>query len=431
MRPEISIDHNPGWNWLLGTIHRATGWEPKQLVMFSVVSTFAVFAIVPLYWLRRPEGWMASLAILMLVFPYFAERLLVGRPLWLTATATLVLLCLWKEERPKAELRRVCIFSTGVIALCVWIHGSWYLLGMVPFSFFAARRWRAALCLTACWLAGSLGGAVLTGAPWKYLYESALIPFLALNQSAPQNAMAGEFKPYQGGYPALAMVGVIVGLRVVAGLPLKDITRNPMLWLALIGWLLGFKIFRFWLDWGLPALALWMAFEMDDLSKGFKRISDPLGRCAVLGASAILLWGWVGSDKEKRWSRYSEFEALDMQRAEHAAWLPDKGGILYAVNMSVFYETFYTNPHGDWRYALGFEPSFMRPEDYAVYLELWQTLNALKAVQPWVAKMTPADRLVLLGQETTRPAIPKLEWKYLVKDTWIGRVPRASGTEPR
>ena len=426
MRPEISIDHNPGWNWLLGTIHGATGWGPKQLVNFSVIATFAVFSIVPMFWLRRPESWIAAITILLLVFPYFAERLMVGRPLWLTAAATIILLCLWREDPAKERLRRMCIWSAGLIGLCVWIHGSWYLFAMVPFSFFAARRWRAALCLTVCWLAGSAAGAVLTGTPWKYLYESALIPFLALNQAAPLSAMAGEFKPYTGGYAAVAIVGVILGLRVVAGSPLKDVTRNPMLWLAVIGWILGFKVFRFWLDWGLPALAVWMAFEFQELAKANKNLSEPGARFAVLGAAAFLLLGVVSSDKEKRWSRFSDFESMDLRQAEHAGWLPDKGGILYAVNMSVFYQTFYTNPRGEWRYALGFEPSFMRPEDYSVYLELWETLNALKAVQPWVAKMTVADRLVLLGSENTRPAIPELEWKYVVRDTWVGRRARSA-----
>ena len=98
--------------------------------------------------------------------------------------------------------------------------------------------------------------------------------------------------------------------------------------------------------------------------------------------------------------------------------------------MSIFYETFFTNPQGEWRYALGFEPSFMLPDDYSVFRELWETLNAIKALQPWVGKMSPADRLVLLAPENTPPAIPQLEWNYVVKNTWVGRLPRHAPQNP-
>ena len=424
MRPEITIDHNAGWNWLQGVMHRLTGWSPKQLVLFSLVLTFAVFSIIPLFWFRRPESWVASLALLMFIFPYFAERLFVGRPLWLTATVALVLLCLWKEDPDSTKLRKILIVSSVLVAVSGWIHGSWYLLGLVPATFAVGRRWRASLCLTFCWLAGSVFGALFTGHPWKYLYESALIPFLALDQTVPPNALVGEFQPFTGGYFALVIIALLLGLRSAGRLPMTNIVKDPMLALALIGWLLGAKVFRFWLDWGLPALALWIAFQLQDLLGTNQRLLNAISRCAVSVAAALLLFVGVADNKENRWSNFSQFEAMDEQRAEHAEWLPDKNGILYSVNMSVFYETFFTNPLGDWRYALGFEPSFMHPEDYAVFRELWQTLNAVQAVQPWVNKMTPADRLVLLGPSFNPPAIPQLEWKYVIKDTWVGRLPR-------
>ena len=420
LRPEITIDHNAGWNWIQHKIYQATEWEPKTLVAFSMVLLFAVFSICPLLWGPRPEMWLASMTLLMLAFPYFAERLFVARPLWLTTTIALTFLWLWQEEQGARVFGKRSIICVALIAFSVWIHGSWYLFVFVPVCFFLSRRWRAGLILTGCWLVGSTLGSILTGHPWRYLYESALIPILALGQKLPMNALAGEFQPFSGGYPGV-IVAVILGVRVALGLPLGKLSRDPLLWLAVIGWVLGFKVFRFWLDWGLPALVLWIAGQLQEFSTMKEKFSAPAARLAITGVAASLLLGIVGNDGNERWSRYGNFEAMDSRRAEHREWLPESGGILYTVNMSVFYETFFTNPRGEWRYILGYEPSFMPPEDHAVYKELWETLNAIKAVQPWVAKMKPADRLVLLGPQNTRPIIRELEWNYVVSNTWVGR----------
>src|ERR1700722_10092113 len=38
MRPEYVVDHSPGWEWLLGVLHRALGWNEDALIGFSIVS---------------------------------------------------------------------------------------------------------------------------------------------------------------------------------------------------------------------------------------------------------------------------------------------------------------------------------------------------------------------------------------------------------
>ena len=43
LRPEITIDHNAGWNWLQRKIYQVTQWEPRVLVGFSVVLIFGSF----------------------------------------------------------------------------------------------------------------------------------------------------------------------------------------------------------------------------------------------------------------------------------------------------------------------------------------------------------------------------------------------------
>jgi hypothetical protein len=104
-------------------------------------------------------------------------------------------------------------------------------------------------------------------------------------------------------------------------------------------------------------------------------------------------------------------------------WLPEPGGILYASDMTIFYQTFYKNPHGDWRYVLGFEPTLMPKEDFEVYHKVLWNYGDSRAYTPWVRKMAPADRLVIRGGRGSPPGIPQLEWNYGVSGIWIGRVP--------
>ena len=56
LRPEITLDHNPGWNWFLTELHRMTGWGPTELVQFSVVTMFLLLALGPLVLDAAPRG---------------------------------------------------------------------------------------------------------------------------------------------------------------------------------------------------------------------------------------------------------------------------------------------------------------------------------------------------------------------------------------
>jgi hypothetical protein len=427
MRPDVKMDHNPGWNWILKSIHQFAHWDTWAIVAFSVVIMFLVFALAPLPWLKRPEIWLASLTLMVLAFPYFADRAFVGRPLFLSMGVTLILLSLWTRPQSESISRSTWALSISLLALAAWVHGSWYLLILLPVSFLLAGQWRKALQLSFCWVAGTLLGALLTGHPFEFLKQSALVPLLALGKNAPLNSLVGEFQPMTGHYPAAIIVVAILVWRHLMNRPIVAVLHDPIFWLAVLGFALGFRVFRFWLDWGIPALALWLAGQLQELLES--RIArDSWLRVAVTCALGFILFSFVASDRDGRWSQFGKWESLDARRPEHAGWVPDNGGILYCVNLSVFYETFFQNPHGNWRYILGFEPAFMRPEDLAVYQELWRTLNAVKACAPWVQKMTPADRLVLLGGPQPQPAMPELEWYYAAENTWVGRLPR--GTTP-
>jgi hypothetical protein len=98
--------------------------------------------------------------------------------------------------------------------------------------------------------------------------------------------------------------------------------------------------------------------------------------------------------------------------------------------MTLFYQTFFKNPNGDWRYMLGFEPTWMPKEDFEVYHKVLWNFGDAKAYAPWVEKMRPEDRLAIRGGRGSPPNIPQLEWNYGVSGIWIGRLPRAHAPPP-
>jgi hypothetical protein len=106
--------------------------------------------------------------------------------------------------------------------------------------------------------------------------------------------------------------------------------------------------------------------------------------------------------------------------------MPENGGILYSADMTIFYQTFFKNPNAGWKYILGFDPTFMPAEDFDVYHKVEWNFGDAKTYAPWVAKMKPADRLVIRGSGGSPPHIPQLEWNYGVSGIWIGRLPHAS-----
>src|ERR1700689_526297 len=66
MRPEYVVDHSPGWEWLLGALHRAANWNEDELMSFSVGSLLLLLFCLPLVWVRCPEAWLAAILAQMI-----------------------------------------------------------------------------------------------------------------------------------------------------------------------------------------------------------------------------------------------------------------------------------------------------------------------------------------------------------------------------
>ena len=426
------IDHEFGWNLLLEKIHLWTNWDAESLVIFSVVSLFVLVGWSALPWLKRPEAWLATLTLATIVAAV-CGRMTLGRPYLVTFAALLTLLFLWQKHGSSPPKRWMLLLATALFALGTFVHGVWYLWLLPLAAFFLAGEFCWAVSLGFCWAAGVFIGSALTGHPFEYPLQALKLALLAVGAHATTRTMASELQPFDGNILAVVILGSLLVLRRLAKLNAVPLTRNPAFWLVCICWALGFKVSRFWDDWGWPALMVLMTCDLQMLLQARFAV-DSFKRLGLACGLAVTVFLAVTSDYDSRWTSNLTEQYLSV--AEHsddlAGWMPDKGGIFYTADMTLFYQTFFKNPNGDWRYMLGFEPTWMPKEDFDVYQKVMWNSGDAKAYEPWIKKMPPADRLVIRGGRGSPPNIPQLEWNYGVSGIWIGRLPRPvqTGTAP-
>jgi hypothetical protein len=204
---------------------------------------------------------------------------------------------------------------------------------------------------------------------------------------------------------------------------------NPVFMMMALGWLLGLKMQRFWWDFGTPAFIVWVALELQAHFEK-KTLFDSLNRLFITLAVAAGTFLAFTSDRDSRWTQNLTMEYYSPDNPDAAGWLPGDGGIIYNSDMDVFFETFYKNPTANWKYILGFESGWMRPEDLKVLRTYEWNLNDPRALEPWVQEMRPPDRMIIRGGG--QPAIPELAWHYIGSGLWVGRLPQlnpsANGT---
>ncbi len=253
---------------------------------------------------------------------------------------------------------------------------------------------------------------------------------IALNgfgEHATSRTEVTEFRPFGGDTLGVIAFGALVGLRQLVKLDAPAFMRSPAFWLMCGCWMLGFRVVRFWGDWGWPALMVLMATDVERLLL-LKFSADSVRRlllAMILGTATFLA---VTADYSSRYTENLTWQFLTPDEPEMAGWMPEKGGVLYSADMNVFYRTFYKNPTGDWRYILGYESTLMPAEDFQTYHNILWNHGAAKAYLPWVEKMKPADRLVIPGNSGDRPNLLQLEWNHGITGYWIGRLPRTNGT---
>jgi hypothetical protein len=430
MRGEFGLDHNAGWHVILGWLHRAAQWDTDTLATFEIVFLFVVFAGSALPWLRRPEAWLVSLLAGFALFPKLLERTMLGRPFALTMAVLVAILFLWREVRDRRPGLGHLLATVALVALAVWIHGTWYLLVLPVAALVLAGRWQPALWLATCWMGGSFLGALLTGHPWQYLGQAVLIFLNSFSHTPLQRLLVSEFAPSDGAPQALLLAGgLILWRRFSPGWQASRL-RDPVILLVAITWVMGLKVSRSWWDWGLPALAVWMALELqEDLERWCA--PDSLARlCSTAILAAGVFWA-ATADRSNRWTWSLTQEFLEAENKDLAGWLPEPGGIVYNDDMRIFYTTFFKNPRADWKYMLGFEPSFMPLADLQTYRQIQLAYDDFRPYKPWVKKLRPQDRLILMepfAAPTASATMNELEWRRAVKSMWIGRLPRGTNS---
>jgi len=417
----FKIDHNLGWHAILGALHHTLNWDAENLLIFSVVALFLAVNWSMLPWLKRPEAWLVALLAAMIVSD-LPQRFLLGRPFILTITVLMTIL--FAAQKAKPCLKFFLLF-TALITASAFVHGVWYLWVLPVMAFIFAGQFRWAGLLLGAWLIGVALAAVLTGHPVDYLSQAVSMAKNSVGQHLTNRTEVVELQPFGGDILAIIIFGAVVALRLflkpAGALPF---VKNPAFWIVCGCWMLGFRVSRFWEDWGWPALMVLIATEVGFLFLA-KIAADSLRRLWLVLILSVATFLCVTSDLGSRWTQSLAWQFLsEKDHPELAGWMPEHGGIFYCPDMNIFYQTFYKNPTGDWKYMVGYEPALMPPDDFATYQAIVANGGDAKAYAPWVKKMKPADRLVIRGNSGERPNIPQLEWYYGVSGMWIGRTPR-------
>jgi len=422
LRSDYAIDNHIGWHALLRQVYLWTKCGDDSLVIISTVALFTLVGWSALPWLKRPEAWLITLILTVGVQAPFMGRFMLGRPLMLSMLALVTILFLWQARGSAAPGMRDCAVMAGCIALAVLVHGVWYFWALPVAAFFLARQFRWTSALAACWFAGSILGALGTGRPLVYLIEAWRQAWGVMGLHTSQGTLVGELQPAVGNWLPLLLMGALLALRQLAKLPAPPLTAQPAFWMACLGWVLGFKAERFWVDWGMPALMVLIALDLDLLLK-IRLPADSLRRLALTCGLAVTLFLTTTNDAGSRWSASAGWTYLTEDDPNLAGWLPAPGGIFYESDVEFFYHTLFKNPNAPWRYTVGFESAFMPPEDLATYQQILLHFDTAEAYQPWIKKMRPPDRMVLSAHSNPSSFLPALEWKHAAGLLWLGRLP--------
>jgi hypothetical protein len=419
--PTYQMDFSPGWEWLLRRLHHIGNITEDGLMQFSIAGLLLVILCAGLPLLRHPEAWLGALLAFNVPFPGLMSRFTQARPFLLTEGVLICIMLAWAVERtPKPSWFKMAASAAG-FALATWIHGTWYLYGLVLAAFFLAGWRRETIYLTICWLVGTALGAALTGAPVEFLKQNFIWGATLYKEPVATASLVGELQPSAGEFSALLILGLVWVWRRQQPNGQQDLFRSPLFWLMAVSWILALKAGRFWADWGLPAAMVWMAAQFDDAMKTWWENSPQrrLACCCLLAAPLFLV---DTSDLDSRYSRTLHEYLADARQPEMKGWMPDDGGIFYSADFSFFFNTFYKNPDGNWRYLLGYEPAIMPDNDLQIFRNIQWNQYAWEAYRPWVEKMRPQDRLEIT--DSAEPVLAPLEWHHAGGHVWIGRLPR-------
>lgn len=421
LRPGVLMDSHPGWHVFLGLVHRVTGAGTHSLLLLSIVVCYLALILPAVLLMRRPEAWALALLAFSTLDDAIPSRFASGRPFVLSMGAVVVLcLLVARPEFVRRGWRATSILGV-VLGVVIWMHPSWHLFLLPVGVCLLARRWRAAGELLGGLMLGLLVAGILYGNPARFVYQSVLHTVLALGSPSLPGTLVREFLPGGGSGPVVLGVLLLLLWRRARGAWSSAVVDNPVFLLAATGWMLGWVIVRFWQDWGVPALLVWVAIELEVALERQMR-ADAARRLIVAGVAG--LGALLVLTANTRGQRFSPVDRpyLSLTQAAGTA-VPDPGGILYTDDMRLFYDLFYSRPDAPWRYIVGYEPALMPPDDLATFRKVLAARTPGNFA-PWVRKMRPQDRLILQSTQG-QPQIEGLEWTQVSSTIWSGRRPLA------
>ncbi len=430
MDEKYDADHNAGWHTILKFLYNYCNFQKEDLMIFSVVSLFFLLNICGIIVSPLPISWCLSLLIILNTEPVFLFRTLLGRPYILSCAFTLLILRLWtinNLEDEKGLLKsKYFIYSLTIllISLCIWIHGSWYLFLIIPFSLLLSGRFYDAFKLSLLIIISTFIGAFLSGDFYKFLYYHTFATFNIFNEQTYNWILVTEFFSGMHTVNWSLFTAFIIWLSVYkCNYKLEELSNDSCFIMILLCWLLSIWVMRFWTDWGVIALLFWLSQKLSGVIKNIGCLKKTRVRyCLSIFIVVSLILCFTNDSKGKFTKSSINNSPIDFYNEETLdrlkGWEPQEGGIIYSNNMCCFYQLFYEYPNAKWKYILGFESAIMPKEDLKIYRKI-QVNGFEEDFLPWVNKMTEKDRLILTSELT---AFPQLEWIRGSRKWWIGRL---------
>lgn len=412
------MDSHPGWHGLLRVLHNKLGFTPHGLVYFSFCATFILFMLSGLIASRNALAWMCACLLLLAAGSSLFPRLLLGRPFAITMAALVALLFLWTSTDLKSwSWKKEFGVVSSLLFVTICAHPSVWFIWPLPFlALVICRQFRSAGILAGGTIVALIVASIVCGG-----YNVLVLPVVQLFQAFGSDSivvgnLVTEFQPWPVTDTVWLFIAGLLIVRKLLGDDIKGELKKPDTWLVIIAAILGFKVGRFMIDWAIPAIAVWMCRQFIIIGTKLK-----LSQYASLGVAvltlAALFFG-LTSDIGSRYTRNRKDSLLTRPLEEIEVALPDRGGILYASDMTVFYRLYFRNPKDHYRFILAFEPGLMPPDDLKILRRIQFTDGLIDEYAAWFEKLTPKDRVVLYYPE--KPEWPGMEFSKFYS-MWIAR----------
>ena len=404
LRPGLNpnLRTHPGWDTILSAVH-GLGIGKDQLLVFGIVFLAFVAFLPGVVFLRRPEISLILLGALPVLEFGVMHRYFTGRPYLIDVACTSSILFLWEAFERNPARKRMLLTLVALLALRVWIRSTLIMLGIPLLAVFASAwirgRWKPAGVFFGCVAAGIALGTLLTGAPVEFLTYNFKHFYWTLFRREGVQFVVQELEPLKGNVSLFVLVLGYVFVSLSGGTR-RERYAHPAFILGLLGWVLSFTIVRFWFEYGLPAMLVWIALDLQDRIEPRMRTDSPAR--LLLSIFAAMMFGFaVLLPHRAAWQENPIVRARAVRELYETKpdRMPGKGGVLYAATMRVFFVFFYLFPDAPWQYATGMEAGFMPVEDLRVYEDVNMTGEArLRAVDREDACAGPVGHQASGGQ---------------------------------